>query len=366
MWAVAFLFESCGNALWSDSLISVQSRFRGYSRYPVIISSTLFWSLLWSCCGTILTAFCALLAPDRFSSPIMALGLVLIAQRLHMQIRRVFYIYSLPKFAVLISATYFIVLIGGAYFQFYGGTVTGAVMLWAGASLSASLVGFALGVHPLAWPDVRTFFWTGKSLWRVGRWLMSASVAYWLGNHGLVAITAAWLTVEEAGILRAYQNLFTPLIQIIAALFVALLPYVAARIRFAGFSTIPRSSLIGALVFGGASVCYCSALYAAAPIAVPILYAKPSLMEFSWLLVPLAAVTIADAIRQGLSFGPVASGRTQVVFWGRMVGVFVLLGTVFFLASTKGVLGVAWAMAASSFCVTLTFLLGVLRLRSKT
>ncbi len=62
---------------------------------------------------------------------------------------------------------------------------------------------------------------------RSGRWLAGAAVGFCIATWGIFPLIAAMAGSEAAGIVRALQNLFTPIVQFNAALNLAMLPRIA-------------------------------------------------------------------------------------------------------------------------------------------
>src|SRR5437868_14495874 len=83
-------------------------------------------------------------------------------------------------------------------------------------------------------PVVSHIAWLSRQLWLSGRWLVGAAMGYWATTWGILPLIAATAGLETAGVVRALQNLFTPIVQFNAALNLAILPRVADKVVTAG------------------------------------------------------------------------------------------------------------------------------------
>ena len=220
-------------------------------------------------------------------------------------------------------------------------------MLWGLANGLAILVVYLQGVAWYRCVKTAMIAWLIVQLWRSGRWLAGAAVGYWIANWGMFPIVAAIAGLEAAGILRALQNLFTPIIQFNAALNLAILPRVADKIVVAGERYARTFAVYATAVFTGIVVIYCGIVLAESKLILEVMYRKAEIVTATNLLWPLALAMILDSARQGSSMSLLALGRTRIFFMSRLAGIIVFLGATAALGGAMGFEGVLWANVIS-------------------
>ncbi|WP_155524649.1 hypothetical protein [Oleisolibacter albus] len=349
VWVLAFLAEGCVSALISDPMPMVHARCSRFKR-PELLTSGLFISFIASSALSILIIFFGYMSCIEDIFMVMCLAIANITWRMHMQTRRNFYLHGSIGRSLPGSTAYLLLLLIGAALSAHGGHAEGAVLLWSVASTAAILVNIWLHPTPLVRPSRRLLVWMCPLLWRAGRWLVGTSVAFWIGNQGVIAYTASLVSLHDAGTLRAMQNLFMPFTQIMSALYTAMIPRVTMKIHKTRQNSARNYSAIGGILFTIAAIMYGIFLYSSTDLLIMFLYGDQSLIKSTSLLLPLFLIAATDACRQGLGFGLLATGRTQPVFWSRIAGLVVLgLGL---LLLPPSAMSIAWAMALAGIAVT--------------
>jgi Na+-driven multidrug efflux pump len=173
-------------------------------------------------------------------------------------------------------------------------------------------------------------------------------------------LVAAIGGIEAAGILRALQNLFTPIIQFNSALNLAILPRVSDKIVAVGPSYARSFAIYASLAFTGTVLLYAMIVLSEAKPILALIYRKPEIIAATSLLWPLAFAMILESTRIGSSIALLALGQTRVFFTVRMAAIAVLLGATAILAPVLGFEGVLWANVISHLVATILFVPKVL------
>jgi O-antigen/teichoic acid export membrane protein len=220
----------------------------------------------------------------------------------------------------------------------------GAVLLLSGfGSLSAILTVVAIGVGLTARSRVLDVAWLASQIWKSSRWLAPAAVVSWLITWGIFPIVAAFSGAATAGVLRALQNLLTPIVQFNSALNLAILPRVADKFADYGDAYACRFTLRGTVIFTAVVSAYCGVILAAAPALLPMIYKKPEITLSAFLLWPLSLAIIFEGARIASSMSLLAMRRTRIVLVARLVALVAFAGSGAVLAHYMNYVGILWA-----------------------
>ena len=203
--------------------------------------------------------------------------------------------------------------------------------------------------------------WLAAHIWNTGRWLTPAAVVSGFINWGIFPLAAALSGAGAAGIVRALQNLLTPIIQFNAALNLAILPRVADQVADHGAPYARRFALRATGAFAGTVLLYCAAILAAAPFILPLLYGKPEITASGALLWPLALAVLCEAARAASSMSLLAMRRTRIVLVARLVALAAFAMAGFTLAPPMGFIGILWANAAGTAAGAVVVIAAALR-----
>jgi O-antigen/teichoic acid export membrane protein len=240
-------------------------------------------------------------------------------------------------------------LIAGAFALFRLGllSVPSLVLLWGLANAVASLLIYLLGIASIRRTTTATVAWLARQLWHSGGWLAGSAIGYWVTNWGMFPLVAAMAGTEAAGILRALQNLFTPLVQFNAALNLALLPKVADKVVVVGQHYSRLFALYGSALFIGTAVVYSTAILAASHTILAIAYRRPEIVAAAHLLWPVAIAVSLEAGRQASTIALLAAGRTRIFFFARLIAASVFAASAVVLNQRLGFEGILWGVVIS-------------------
>ena len=351
VWTVSVLVESFQVALILDSMPSIVSRFGQRNRQRIDAAGSWVVLIYGGLTSVLILAAIPLVAvwTHEFTVPLICLAAVNPLQRLYVFFRRLCYIRDRQDAAATASVAYAASLLAGAFALFWLGAISvpAVVLLWGLANGIAILVIYLQGVAWIRRVRAAMIAWLIVRLWRSGRWLAGAAVGYWIANWGVFPLVAVIAGLEAAGILRALQNLFTPILQFNAALNLAILPRVADKIVAVGERYARTFAIYATAGFTGIVVIYCGIVLSQSKFILEVMYRKPEIITATQLLWPLALALTIDSARQGSSMALLALGRTRVFFLSRLAGIAAFICATAVLGRTMGFEGVLWANVIS-------------------
>lgn len=352
VWTVALFIEAIQVSLIVDSLPAIVSRHG--RRNGARLDAAAFWVTAGYSGGTSLALIVAALVLGEwrpvYVGALIALAAVNPLQRLYLLTRRLAYIRDRQDVAAAMAVAYGMVSVGGAFVLAAANALSlpAVILVWGLGALAAVIGAMTFGVgRPRAFHRA-SVYWLAAELWRSGRWLSGAAVASWISNWAVFPLVAATTGAGTAGIIRALQNLLTPIVQFNAALHLAVLPRVADKVADVGAHYGRRFAWRGTAVFSAIATGYCAVILAAAPLILPAVYRRPEIAAAAYLLWPLAAAIVLDAVRQASAISLLANRRTRVVFIARWLAFAVFAGGALVLHALIGFEGILWATAAAS------------------
>jgi O-antigen/teichoic acid export membrane protein len=370
VWTVALFIEAIQISLIVDSLPAIVSRYGRRNRQR--IDNAAFWVVtVYSLATSVVIAGAAIIMSALYPSyagPLYVLALVNPLQRLYLFFRRLSYIRDRQSIAAAGALAYGLVSILGAWAlaSLHLISVDAIIALTGLGSASAILVIFLSGIGRLNRIRPIVVLWLASHIWHSGRWLTPAAVMSWLVNWGMFPLAAAISGAGAAGVVRALQNLLTPVVQFNAALNLAILPRVADKVADHGVSYARHFVLRATAIFTAIVIAYCGLILATAHIILPALYKKPEIAASAFLLWPLALAIIGEASRIAASMSLLATRRTRIVFVARLASLsaFIVGGIVF--GHWMGFAGILWGNALGNALGAAVVIGAALRLNSET
>lgn len=261
-------------------------------------------------------------------------------------LRRVCYVLRQPARALAGTAIYAAVLAAGAAVLAARGTPTPAAALFALAAAGAAaslLLARLTGLGGVA-PRL-----PARRLWRehadYGRWILAANVVHWGGGGAFLFFVAALAGLAQAGGLRALQNLVAPGQQVLAALGLLLLPWLAA----ARTPADRRGRGLAAWGTGTAfAAAYAAVLWLAGPALVRLLYGGDRYLAEAALLPVFALYLLLLGTTHGLALVLRAGERPRTIFTSKAAAAVVALTVGLLLTARAGLPGAVWGMALSA------------------
>jgi O-antigen/teichoic acid export membrane protein len=351
IWTASIFIENIQTSLLIDSLPAIVSQHGRTNPRRLDIAGT--WIVLGY--GALTSVLILLAIPvialisSEFTLPLVCLAAINPAQRLYIWCRRLCYIRDRQDAAAAASVAYGLTLIAGVFGLFRLGllSVPSLVLLWGLANGVASLLVFLKGIVTLQRARPATVAWLAVQLWRSGGWLAGSAVGYWITNWGMFPLVAAMAGSEAAGILRALQNLFTPLVQFNAALNLAMLPKVADKLVAVGQHYARCFALYGSILFVGIAALYSTVVLMASHTILTLAYKRPEIVAAAHLLWPVAIAASLEAARQASTMALLAAGRTRIFFIARVIAATAFAGSAVVLHQRLGFEGILWGVVIS-------------------
>jgi O-antigen/teichoic acid export membrane protein len=349
VWTASLFIEAIQTSLVIDALPAITARYGRRNRQR--IDSAALWVVVAFSLGSslILIGAATVLAEllPNYAWPILVLALVNPLQRLYLFFRRLCYIRDQQSAAATAALAYCLASFGGAlalaYFHAFS---VGAVIALSGlGSAAAIIVVMAMSVGKLSKSRPLDVAWLALQIWSSSRWLAPAAVVSWLITWGIFPIVAAISGPAAAGIIRALQNLLTPIVQFNAALNLVILPRVADKVADDGDAYARRFALRGTAVFATTALIYCALIMATAHFTLPLIYKKPEIAASAFLLWPLSLAIVCEAARAASSMSLLATRRTRTVFFARLVALAAFASASAVLGYFMGYVGIMWANA---------------------
>jgi O-antigen/teichoic acid export membrane protein len=350
VWTVSLFIEAIQISMIIDSLPAIVSRHGRRNRQRMDIAA--LWVIIgFSLVSSLFLAGAAavflVLSKPHYAVPLFILALVNPLQRLYLFFRRLCYIRDRQPVAATAALAYGAMSLAGVcLLWFFNAISVGSALVVLGlGSAAAILVIYSAGLIPTVTIRPANVVWLAANIWSTGRWLAPASVISWLISWGVFPLVAIVSGPSSAGIVRALQNLLTPIVQVNSALNLAILPRVADKVADHGAPYARRFAMRTTTVFSMIGLAYCALILAAAPFVLPALYKKPEIAASAFLLWPLSLGIVCEATRIASSMSLLATRRTRVVFLARLASLTVFAAGGLTLGYAMGFIGVLWANA---------------------
>lgn len=351
VWSVSLLVETAQVSLILDAMPAIVARYGQRNRRRLDAAG--LWVVL--IYGALTSAVILMSVPGfriwapEFVLPMLCLAAANPFQRAYIFLRRLCYIRDRQDVAATASFAYGVALIGGGCALHLAGllSVDAVVLVWGLANGVAVVVIYLRGLAiPGRLYPVQAL-WLARQLWRSGRWLIAAAMGTWATTWGMLPLIAATAGVETAGVIRALQNLFTPIVQFNAALNLAILPRVADKVVVKGPQYARSFAFYSTALFLALVVIYAGLVMSEAKPILSLLYRKPEIAAGAYLLWPLGLAMILESGRQGSQMALLSLNVTRPFFVSRVIAVAVFLVGALALGRIWSADGILWAYAAS-------------------
>lgn len=159
---------------------------------------------------------------------------------------------------------------------------------------------------------------TVREHWHYGRWILVASCAFFFSSLIYVPATGAFLGLAQSGVLRAMQNLTTPLQQLVGSVAQLLVPWLSQKRATDGKDFPIKFAPKILLIFVGCGFVYCSILIIFGHDLVRIIYANEYYNTHVSLLYILSTATIAITGVQALATCLRAAEHPDAILWSKV------------------------------------------------
>ncbi|WP_426042979.1 lipopolysaccharide biosynthesis protein [Brevundimonas sp. TWP2-3-4b1] len=351
-WSFLMLAETSLWGFFGDSLPSTLNKIP-VSKAPEARGGLLALSLSASCilaAGFVLAAVVSLRWGNDWFALLVAAGAALIALRAQTMFRRICYL-DFQRRPALVSAIVFSVSLvsGGLVLKFANLASPSSAM---GVLSAASFLAFLPILRrpvPIKSPERRLLLWLAARLIHTGHWVSLSSALSWLGNLGVIPVTAMLAGLEASGVLRAVQTVVSPMSQANAVVSSVLVP----RLAKANRERRPSSPWPAIVIYLIASVPYALTMSLAGTPLLTRLFG-PDFAAAGGAVIAVATFGYAiESIRFGLNASMLADGRTRFLFISQCVALSTLAVILPYMSVQFGVLGVVLAMTIANNAGTL-------------
>jgi O-antigen/teichoic acid export membrane protein len=232
------------------------------------------------------------------------------------------YLQTRPEWAVIHSAGYAALALGGlAALRAANWMTPFSAFLLMGVASAAAAASYFLFVFPRKSAEPATRMDTVpvvlREHWGFGKWLVASALVYWLSGAVYLPLLGGIVGLEAAGALRAMQNLVLPLEQIIVALGLLFVPWVARGRTERGLDFARGASRKICAVYASLSLVYLCFIVAAGRRGIDLLYGADGYGHYAWILPWLALASLLASTGHGLVVGLNAAEQPRGIFWSR-------------------------------------------------
>jgi O-antigen/teichoic acid export membrane protein len=181
--------------------------------------------------------------------------------------------------------------------------------------------------------------------WRYGKWIFAANLAHWGGSGAYVFLVGTLVGLGPAGVFRAAQNLVSPVQQVLTALGMLYLPWLATERGRAGAS---RRWLTVWAAGTGLSICYAAITMFWGREILGLFYGHQQYSAAIELIPALAALVVFLGLAQGISLSLRAAEQPVAVFAAKISGAVFALSGGLALVARLGAPGAAWGLVLSA------------------
>lgn len=232
-----------------------------------------------------------------------------------------------------------------------------ALLLMAAASaVAAFCMSRALGLVPAAWasPDLGPVI---REHWAYGRWILGASVAHAIGNGLYVPLVGVLIGLEQSGVLRALQNLLTPLQQVLVGISMVAFPFMSRRVAEEGRAYLNRRGLKFVLLIMALAAAYGMTMTVLGRPILALIYGTGYYAAYASLVPLLAGTAVASALALCLGILVRIINQPRGILWAKLGAAAWLFGAGIFLVRSLGVKGAVLGLAGGALVevIVLTF-----------
>ncbi|HET7208407.1 MAG TPA: hypothetical protein VFI95_17655 [Terriglobales bacterium] len=263
-------------------------------------------------------------------------------------LRRAFYVLLNPGWSATSGGIYLLILLGSAVTLHVIGRLTPATgfLAMGAASFIASLLLVVL-LQPRLANNSLSIRAIAADHWRYGKWVVAAAGPNWVTDNAYFLVLPAWVSLAEAGALKALLNLAMPALQTIAAVGVLLLPILVRDRHLGGPRAMMRTIklCLGLFLLGSAS--YLLVLWGFRLEMFRLLYAGKYGTYASWPLLLAALLPFAQSLTVVVGGALGALERPDLAFWPSVGSCTLTLALGFPLAFNLGLGGALAGLVAS-------------------
>jgi O-antigen/teichoic acid export membrane protein len=301
-------------------------------------------SILGSC---LIFLFAVLISNDLLRDALMGMAIALPLIFYHWYLRRASYVELQSGLAMLSSFIYSTVLLPIVFLVQTVGRLT-SFSAYLAMSLSSVVAGMIvlkrLGLHLLGSGGSETGLDPKKinqELFGFGRWIFPAYLAGWFTTLSFPFLITVLLNAQSAGAFRAVQNLFLPFQQLLAAITLLILPWLARQKSDHGSHRLFSATQLAAGMTGLVAVLYCSLVVIFRREIMAFLYASEFYSSFDALVIFLAGSTLLGSAPLILGLALRVIGQPNIILWSKgaaAIFAFIMGVPMIWMAKMNGVI----------------------------
>lgn len=258
-----------------------------------------------------------------------------------------------PKVAVLLDGGWLLGSVLAWPIVTGSGSPTVALLCWAGGALLGVVLSAPLS-RPRLSPLRAATGWWRRDARTVAMPLLLDSAIVAVSTQAIVFLLAALVGLADLGVLRAGQVYFAPVLLVVTALGLALVPRLAQR------PALMARAVRLAVLASTATAVVCAAIIAAEPVLQQLLYAGAIDVPLL-LLVPIALQAVLAATAAAFTAVAKARRRAGLIARSRLSSAIVGVAVTVLATTAYGVQGAAWAAAGQMALYTAEIAMRVLR-----
>jgi len=274
-----------------------------------------------------LVLLCFHLVEQVLSLFIIGVGVFLPLMLLMWLARRSCYISGKPGWALISSLVYSFVLILGAFFlhnQEYSASPLHWYLLLGIASLAGSLLIY-INQNMVVFGNFNWLPWL-REQWSFGKWIVLAAFLNFAGTQIQLFVVATQLGLDQAGVFRALQNFMLPMMQILAAVSMLMIPSISFEFGRQNYHIMNSKAMKVVVGLTAVSFTYLVILFIFAKPAEQLLY-DSKFSEFTALIPLIGFVPFITAMEIGFSL--VVRSLQRPVYYAVSTGAMALVGAIF-------------------------------------
>jgi O-antigen/teichoic acid export membrane protein len=358
-WSFVALVDSLTASVFGDNIPALMHRLPE-RLWPEFRSALFIWSAVVSCAlciATLVVAVCAAGWAPEHTGLLLVCALAIPCTRAYQLQRRLGFVDGEQALALAGAIVYAFVLLSTLALirSTEWRTAAAGLGCFAAANAASGSLMFMTRFR-FAAPRPAILAWSGRHLWRSGRWFVLSSLGHWVASIGLIPL-AAWLSSAEAGgALRILQNLTSPLYNATGAIAVVLQTYAARYLQTAKVRDIANLAVKLTALFVAISVMYSALLIVGGQRLFRAVFGEKGGVLTEGIIVIVSIAAVLECVCQAVSVPLVTSGHSKPFFVSRFASLVVLFA-ILPVGLQIGVLtGIAGATVASNLAAAVVLI----------
>jgi O-antigen/teichoic acid export membrane protein len=180
-----------------------------------------------------------------------------------------------------------------------------------------------------------------------GKWLIVSMALHWLTTNAYQVLAGSLLSLSDVGVLRALQNITSPMIQVITAMGLVFMPWLSARYSEAGKVGLIKGIWMFSLAGGGLALTYLIVMWVTAMPLFNLIYANKYASQ-SWLAPYYCIWPVVPAVTTGLLIGLRVLEKNIEIFKVDLLGAILTVTLGIWLVRQYGIAGAVGGIIMST------------------